>query len=121
MPGIKIVVYGTLRRSCELHSYYLRNARFLGEDWIEGFELYVDSLPRAVKGKGRIKVEVFEVDEATFKVINEMEISANYRIIKVNTKYGEAYMWFWPWSAPGVKIESGDYMDYLKKSMKNES
>ena len=121
MPGIKIAVYGTLRRSGELHNYYLKGAKYLGEDWIEGFELYVDSLPRAIKGNGRLKVEVFEVDETTFNIINEMETSANYKIITIKTKFGEAYMWFWPWSSPGIKIKSGDYMDYVRESLRTKT
>ncbi|MDK2870205.1 MAG: hypothetical protein PWP39_1440 [Pyrococcus sp.] len=33
-----ITVYGTLRKSKPLHGY-LKNSRFFGEDWIEGYDL----------------------------------------------------------------------------------
>ena len=111
---MRIAVYGTLRKGMPLHGY-LTGAKFLGEDWIEGFELYFKYLPKAVRGKGRIKVEVYEVNEETFRAINEMEIESGYKPIEINTKFGKAVLWEWPSKVDGAKVESGDLVEYFKK------
>lgn len=105
-----IAVYGTLRKGKPLHGY-LRDSKFLGEDWIEGYDLYVDVLPYAVKGKGRLKVEVYEVDEETFERINRMEVNAGYKPVEVNTKFGRAILWEWKYKPSGERVESEDFDD----------
>jgi len=67
-----IAVYGSLRRGKCLHDHYMKGATFLGEDWIEGFEVWIGEWPYAVKGEGRIKVEVYEGCEETFEEINKV-------------------------------------------------
>jgi len=90
-----------------LHGY-LRESKFLGEDRIEGYDLYVDVLPYAVKGNGELKVEVYTVDEETFERINCIELNAGYKPVEVNTKFGRAILWEWCMSRVG--IESGILM-----------
>ncbi|ASJ16985.1 gamma-glutamylcyclotransferase [Thermococcus chitonophagus] len=105
-----IAVYGSLRRRKCLHDHYMKSATFLGKDWIEGFELWVGEWPYAVKGEGRIKVEVYEVCEETFEEINKMEVESGYIPTKVKTKFGIAVLWEYP-RRRGRKIESGDIND----------
>ncbi|AFL95279.1 hypothetical protein CL1_1076 [Thermococcus cleftensis] len=106
---VRIAVYGTLRRGKPLHGY-LHGARFLGEEWIEGYELYFDGLPYAVKGAGRLKVEVYEVDGEVFEDINTLEVGAGYTPVEVETGFGRAILW--EVSSPrGFRVESGDFDD----------
>ena len=105
---MKIAVYGTLRKGKPLHGY-LGDSRFLGEDWIEGYDLYVDALPFTVRGEGKLKVEVYEVDDETFEAIDRMEVNAGYRPVEVDTKFGRAVLWEWAYEPSGEKIESGDF------------
>ncbi|WP_042697566.1 gamma-glutamylcyclotransferase family protein [Thermococcus sp. PK] len=107
---MRIAVYGTLRRGKPLH-WYLEGARFLGEDWITGYELYFDALPYAVRGSGNLKVEVYEVTDEIFEGINRMETNAGYRPVELSTKFGRAFLWEWPHGPRGEKVESGDFDD----------
>jgi len=107
---MKIAVYGTLRKCKPLHGY-LKDSKFLGEDWIEDYDLYVDVLPYAVKGKGRLKVEVYEVSRETFEEINSMEVNAGYKPVEVDTRFGTAVLWEWAHEPSGVRVESGDFDD----------
>ncbi|BAA29921.1 gamma-glutamylcyclotransferase family protein [Pyrococcus horikoshii] len=106
--SVRIAVYGTLRKGKPLH-WYLKGAKFLGEDWIEGYQLYFEYLPYAVKGKGKLKVEVYEVDKETFERINEIEIGTGYRLVEVSTKFGKAFLWEWGSKPRGKRIKSGDF------------
>lgn len=108
--SIKIAVYGTLRKGKPLHGH-LEDAIFLGEDWVEGYELYVDGLPYAVRGNGKLKVEVYEVDEETFELLNNIEVGAGYMPVEVNTEFGEAVLWEWKYEPSGERIESRDFDD----------
>ena len=107
---MKIAVYGTLRKGKPLHDY-LKDSKFLGEDWIEGYDLYVEVLPYAIKGEGRLKVEVYEVSRETFEEINSMEVNAGYKPIEVDTRFGTAVLWEWAHDSSGVRVESGDFGD----------
>jgi len=107
---MRIAVYGTLRKGKPLHGY-LRESKFLGEDRIEGYDLYVDVLPYAVKGNGKLKVEVYTVGEETFERINRIEVNAGYKPVEVNTKFGRAILWEWVHEPGGEKVESGDFDD----------
>ncbi len=105
-------VYGTLRKGKPLHGY-LKDSKFLGEDWIKGYDLYVDVLPYAVRGNGRLKVEVYDVDEETFEEINRMEVNAGYKPVEVDTKFSRAVLREWVHEPSGERVKSGDF-DYVK-------
>jgi len=114
---VRIAVYGTLRRGMGLHDHYLSNARYLGEDEIEGFELYYNGLPWAVKGNGKLKVEVYDVDKKTYLNIKVMEEDAGYETIKVKTRYGTARMWIARSKPIGaIKIEDGDFTRFMMRA-----
>ncbi len=105
---VRIAVYGTLRQGKRLH-WYLEGEEFLGEDWLEGFDLYFDGLPYAVRGEGRLKVEVYEVNDEVFDDINGLEVGAGYTPVEVETKFGPAILWEWQLRVNGEKIEGGDF------------
>ncbi|WP_231845543.1 hypothetical protein [Pyrococcus abyssi] len=58
-----------------------------------------------------MKVEVYEVDEKTFKKINIMEVNAGYKPVEVDTKFGKTILWEWAYEPSGEKMESGDFDD----------
>ncbi len=69
----KVFVYGTLKKGFRLHKY-LKNAKFLGEGFIQGYDMYLVSwYPAVVKGKGIVYGEIYEVDEETLKILDKVE------------------------------------------------
>ncbi len=69
----RVFVYGTLKRGFRLH-FYLESGKFLGEGFIEGYEMYiVDWYPAVIKGKGKVFGEIYEVDDKTLKLLDEIE------------------------------------------------
>ncbi|WP_370456734.1 gamma-glutamylcyclotransferase [Thermococcus sp. 2319x1] len=78
---------------------------------MEDYNPYVDILPYAVRGNGRLKVEVYEVDEETFERINSMEVNAGYKPVEVDTKFGKAILWEWAHEPSGERVERGDFDD----------
>ena len=68
-----VFVYGTLKRGKRAHSL-LSRARFVGEGTVEGYEMYiVRDYPGIVRGKGKVRGEVYEVDEETLRRLDEYE------------------------------------------------
>ena len=68
-----ILVYGSLRYGFELH-HYLRRARFVGLAFAEGYDMFnLGGYPGVVKGEGRVWGEVYEVDERTISILDQIE------------------------------------------------
>ncbi len=69
----KVFVYGTLKKGFKLH-HHLENAKFLGEGFIWGYDLYnVGWYPAAIKGTGKIFGELYEMDDETLKLLDQVE------------------------------------------------
>ena len=112
---VRIAVYGTLRKGMPM-SDMLDRAVYLGDDWINGYDMYAVLYPWAVKGSGKIKVEVYDVDELVFREIDRVERAAGYECVDVETKYGVVKMWVWP-GKPDMfweKVECGDYVKWVR-------
>ncbi len=74
----KIFVYGTLKKGFALHRY-LENSKFLGEGFIKGYDMYqIDWYPVIVKGNCTVFGEIYEVDESTLKILDEIEEEGVY-------------------------------------------
>ena len=68
-----LLAYGSFRYGFELH-HLLRNARFVGKGYADGFDMYdLGGYPGAMRGEGTIVGDVYEVDEATLKLLDEVE------------------------------------------------
>jgi len=82
-----IFVYGTLKRN-KGANHFLSNAKFIGEGVIQGYEMYiVGYFPGIVKGKGKIRGEVYEVDEEILEMLDEYEgVPDLYERIRENVK-----------------------------------
>ena len=74
---IRLFVYGTLKSRGFNNSWLSREAVFLGNAWVYG-ELYKDGLPYLIKGKDKIKGEVYDVPNDLYKSISTMEYNAGY-------------------------------------------
>jgi len=126
---MKIAVYGTLRMGCHNHSVYLEKAKFLGRTRIKGFDMWRDTwhtFPFVTRGKGRIVVEVYEVDKDTFNTLDRMEKEAGFVRreieIKLNGERINATIWEggerWTYRLKRgdkeriKKIEKGDWVEY---------
>ena len=68
-----VFVYGTLKRGKRVH-LLLSQAKFVGEGTASRYEMYiVRDYPGIVKGKGKVRGEVYEVNENTLKKLDEYE------------------------------------------------
>ncbi|MFW6226090.1 MAG: gamma-glutamylcyclotransferase family protein [Nanoarchaeota archaeon] len=98
----KIFVYGTLLSGEGNWKYYLKDAKLLGEETLDGDFTMVSlgGFPGVIPtGKGVVKGEVYEVDDLTYQEIERLEgyhpdpKIAFYSKMKVDTKFGEAEMY----------------------------
>lgn len=68
-----LFVYGSLRYGFELH-HFLRNSRFIGLAFTEGYKMYdLGGYPGVVKGDGIVWGEVYEIDENLLRLLDEVE------------------------------------------------
>ena len=85
MSSRYIFVYGTLKKGERAHSY-LEKAYYIGEGEIEGFCLYdLGEYPGIKRCNGKVKGEVYLVDENTLKILDEYE-GKDYKRIEVEVK-----------------------------------
>ncbi|WP_457636233.1 gamma-glutamylcyclotransferase family protein [Persephonella sp.] len=110
-----VFVYGTLKRGRDLH-HYLQKSRFLGEGFIEGYEMYLVSwYPTVVKGSGKVYGEVYSVDLETLKVLDRVEDEGRlYKRVKEKVKIEDRYVNCWVYIYQGStknlkKIKSGRF------------
>lgn len=94
----KIAVYGTLKRGGGLHKH-LESSEFIKTDKVRG-ELYGYEIkgevciPMLTDGESLIEVEIYNVDERTFAILNGIELNAGYHIYLLETESGETvYVW----------------------------
>ena len=98
-----VFAYGTLRRGFANHAL-LSHARFVGVGKTKGrYALYVSVIPYAIRDEqvAHLRGEVYEVDEATLDVLDELEehphvyhrasLPYHVRLEKPRTTYGCNY------------------------------
>ncbi len=114
-----VFVYGTLKRGKRAHSL-LSWAKFVGEGTVSGYEMYiVRDYPGIVRGEGKVRGEVYEVDEETLKKLDEYEgVPFYYERVEETTELdsGErvrAYLYLYKGSVKGLRKaglnERGEY------------
>jgi gamma-glutamylcyclotransferase (GGCT)/AIG2-like uncharacterized protein YtfP len=75
---VMIWAYGSLREGMYNHKN-MKLSKPITTSILGGFDLYsLGSYPACVKGKSKVVVELFEVDEQTFSRIDNMERGAGY-------------------------------------------
>lgn len=91
----KVAFYGSLKRGFYNHGR-CGEQHYIGDTTIKGkMTLVYDSYPQLfLTDEGNEhEVEVFNVDDLTFRQIDIMERGAGYEAVHINTPYGEATMW----------------------------
>ena len=91
----KVFVYGTLLKGMSNYDDYLAYAKFVSKAEIDGFDMYdLGHFPGIVKGKGKVKGEIYEVDDELLEDLDFLENNGNLYIReKVNTEFGEVYVY----------------------------
>lgn len=85
---IKLFVYGTLKKGCDLHSFYLENSEFVKKDSVFGKLYAFCGLPFLVldgEKTSQVPGEIYNVSNEVFENIKAMEEGAGYRTVKVPT------------------------------------
>ncbi len=110
-----VFVYGTLKKGFRLPSY-LENSKFLGEGYIEGYDMYkIDWYPVIVKGNGNVYGEIYEVDDEILKNLDAVEDEGILykRIkekVKIKEKELEAFVYVYLEDIEGLeKIKTGKF------------
>lgn len=121
--------YGALRHEGD-SNYLISKSKYIGDfDTDLIYDLYsFASFPALIKdGNTSIKMEVYEINEDTFKVLQRLQeyergvkIKSPYVLEEIETPYGEAITYFYINKVSNkVKIESGDWIEF-KKSLSKE-
>lgn len=117
--GVRIAVYGTLRRGGHLHKN-IRNAKFIGTTRIPGYRLCVEGYVPFALPASEDKSIVVEVYDVSLRVFGRIFISEspNYKPKIVQTEFGPAVMF------EGVPkrafcdkdIPDGDFIRWIEKA-----
>jgi len=90
-----IGVWGTLKRGQCNFRHFMSNAKFIGEDLLDGLGDDHTSVQIARNKDGLAKIELFEVPEKDYQVIDQMEIYYDYygKLTKLESGK-EVMIWF---------------------------
>ena len=122
MTGHQLFVYGMLRQG---GGYSITDrwpqARFVGEASLNGDLYDLGQYPALVPGgTGDVIGEVYQIDENTLLQLDEFEAPAGYRRSEVTASVQGRPTMCWVYHpepdrcAGARKIESGDWIDYLR-------
>jgi len=67
-----LFIYGTLRKGCRAHAR-MRNSEFVGMATMQGELVYAKRYPGFVTGRGTVHGELYKVDAATLRSLDEYE------------------------------------------------
>lgn len=117
MSKTKVAVYGSLREGMGNHRLLI-GSDLLGHFNVEGFEMYsYGAFPFIKHGDGTIIVEVYEVDEETFKRLDRLEGYPSFydrELIEVGGQH-QAWIYFIEQDASdNLRVENGDWKDWKK-------
>jgi gamma-glutamylcyclotransferase (GGCT)/AIG2-like uncharacterized protein YtfP len=110
-----LFVYGTLMRGYALHPVLARGATLVGEGRTPGVLLDLGAYPGLVEGAGRVKGEVYRLDDAELLVTLDVEEGYNFerrRTTVTLTDGRRVRAWFYRYRGPrerAVPIPDGDY------------
>jgi gamma-glutamylcyclotransferase (GGCT)/AIG2-like uncharacterized protein YtfP len=96
---VTIAVYGSLKKG--LHNYHKMgpSAKFLGKTMLEGTMYDVGGYPVLMETKGEqpeseYEAEIYSVEKEYYSNVYQMEINSGYIVKEVNTKYGNAGVFY---------------------------
>ena len=119
-----VATYGTLRKTGRLHTCISKN-NYIGSHTLSGYDMYSyydgtkHMYPIVVKGSGNIVVELYEVRDKTLQILDYIELTAGYERVLVDVNGHDAWLYLMPHehALTGIKIESGDFLDYANERM----
>lgn len=97
----KMAVYGTLKRGGSNH-HFLRDACYLGEEWLSGLRLYdLGPYPGVCReGKDAVLVEIYRINAQELALIDHLEdhrprapAAGEYRRCRMRTGRGLAWLY----------------------------
>ncbi len=112
-----VAVYGSLREGLSNHDL-LGNSKKVGDDIIGGWIMrsltsfpYIH--PSSRGDSDTIHIEVYEVEEDQMKILDRLEgYPAFYDRKVVETKYGEAWIYFIDKVGEQVVVKNGDWKEF---------
>ncbi|WP_448588029.1 gamma-glutamylcyclotransferase family protein [Thermocrinis sp.] len=118
----KLFVYGTLRKGEPRHRF-MHGSRFLGEAYVQGYNLYVVyDYPGMKEGEGVVWGELYEVSKELLHELDWVEGAPELfrrEFITVKLRGGEeltAYAYIYNHSVDGLElIPLGDWTEHKKK------
>ena len=85
----KIITYGSLKKGRYNHSI-LENSKFLGDTTVKGTMYSLGAYPAMIdEGDNEYPAEIYEVEDAIYNNITQMELGAGYKIVE--TEQGVIY------------------------------
>lgn len=101
-----VAVYGSLKRGFYNH-HLLERSRFLATGQARGFAMYsLGSFPMIIEGRGRVAVELYEVDRQTFAALDRLEgfpVFYQRQMVTVETEHCPVEAWIYYGRADRVK------------------
>jgi gamma-glutamylcyclotransferase (GGCT)/AIG2-like uncharacterized protein YtfP len=117
-PPPLLFAYGTLMRGYSRHRFLARRATALGEAFVTGDLLDLGSYPGLVAGAGRVRGELYRLDdEALLPVLDEEEGVYNFerRRTTVTPARGRSRRaWVYWYRGPRVRAVPIPYGDYRR-------
>src|SRR5215469_16772056 len=85
-----LAVYGTLRNGGHLHERFMTGASPISEEIeLQGYEMFsLGGYPYVTAGKGKITVEVYDLESEVFDKIRNMECGSGYTDETIMTGFG---------------------------------
>jgi gamma-glutamylcyclotransferase (GGCT)/AIG2-like uncharacterized protein YtfP len=113
-----IFVYGTLMKGQANYDYFMKEATFIGNGCISGYEMYdLGSFPGIIPGDGSVNGEVYDVSDRELEAINRLEGEGSLYIkteVEVELETGEkipASAYVYNHSVSGCRRHYGKYGD----------
>lgn len=121
-----VAVYGSLRSGMGNH-VLLEHVQEHKTGVIAGYDMYsCGGFPAIVPAKdGAVAVEVYEVDDATLRRLDQLEGYSNgyngfydrttERVVLDDGDVAEAYVYFMHEAPSSIRVESGDWKEFKNK------
>jgi len=119
-----VAVYGSLLKGLHNHSF-LEESTFIKNDTVEGFDMYaLSSFPGIIEGYGKVKVELWEVNESTLNSLDGLEgHPRHYKRTNVITESGEEVMiYVYQYKVDQrAKVLDGDWYKFYQENYNERS
>ena len=113
--GALLFTYGTLMRGYPLHGVMARGVTAMGEGSVRGSLLDLGRYPGLIDGRGRVRGEIYRLDDSELLPILDREEGYNFerrRAIVTLTGGRRAWAWLYRYRGPRERARSipdGDY------------